>query len=164
MCNAYSVFSSGGHFFESWLVDRVEDEQGRVLYDHTAQCVPVCSPAESDIVCRALKRANLEGTAVLPSYHKNIAAKTGTSVSGGWYASFDDMYRVLSWTENDFQPFGTVSFYSNKGVSARILADRIWDLLGRTKVGFSNLFGVFAGVESLLVKDLLWLETQFQQP
>jgi hypothetical protein len=87
---------------------------------------------------------------------------TGTSISGSWYASFDDVYRVLTWTESDFHPFGISRYFPSKGVSAKILAERIWNLLGRTALSFGELFSSFAGAESMSVRDLLWVEDQFQ--
>jgi hypothetical protein len=103
---------------------------------------------------------NDEGTGFLQTLPPGLAAKTGTSVSGGWHVSFDDVHRVLTWTESDFLPVGIFQ-YSGKGVSAKALAGRIWELLRHPQLGFSELFSVFAGVDSMSVKDLLWVESQF---
>jgi len=162
ICAAYSVFSSGGTFYQSVIVERALNEHGTPIYQVIPSSVRVCSSSAATTVKDVLKRANKEGTGVLPMHHTNLAAKTGTSISGGWYASFDDSYRVLTWTDADFQPFGTTRHFSSKGVSAKMLASRIWSLLAQSKLGFSELYSVFAGVESMSVRDLLWVESQFQ--
>jgi membrane peptidoglycan carboxypeptidase len=162
ICGAYSVFSSGGIFYPNTIVDHVVREQGAEIFQHISHQVRVCSDAEATAITGVLKRANNEGTGVLPLPHSGLAAKTGTSISGGWYASFDDVHRVLTWTDSDFQPFGLTRHFPSKGVSAKMLASRIWNLLANPKLGFSELFSVFRGVESMSVRDLLWIEDQFQ--
>jgi hypothetical protein len=89
--------------------------------------------------------------------HAGLAAKTGTSISGGWHVSLNDVYRVLTWTESDFLPVG-ISQYPGKAVSAKSLASRIWRLLGKSRLGFSQVFSLFAGVDSMSPRDLLWVE------
>ena len=123
----------------------------------------VCPQSSADLVTAVLRRVSKEGTGVLPLNHSGIAAKTGSSMSGSWYMSFDDVYRVLTWTESDFQS-GASRYYPAKGVSAKMLAARVWVLLKNPKLNFRELSGVFAGVESMNVRDLLWMEAEFQKP
>jgi penicillin-binding protein 1A len=161
MCSAYSVFSNYGVFAASSIIRRVADENGESLLIANPTLSPVCSHAEASLVNNVLKRASEEGTAVLPVAQEGLAAKTGTSISGGWYVGFDDVHRLLTWTEHDFLPIG-ISRYSDKAVSAKGLASRIWGLLARPKLGFSELYSSFAGVDALSVHDLLWIEEEFQ--
>lgn len=161
---AYSIFSSGGTFHPAAVVKEVSVDNGNLVPLCGASSVRVCSRPEASAVTDILKRAFREGTAILPRHRADLAAKTGTSISGGWYASFNDVYRVLTWTESDFQPYGTSYHFPSKGVSAKILADRIWGLLSRPALGFGELFSSFSGAQSLSVRDLLWVEEQFQKP
>jgi membrane peptidoglycan carboxypeptidase len=161
MCAAYSVFSAGGRFLPSTIVTQVADEHSAMLWQHVPASVRICSPATAAAVTSVLRRVNSEGTGVLPLPRAGLAAKTGTSISGGWHVSFDDVYRVLTWAESDFLPVG-ISQYTSKAVSAKSLASRIWRLLGQSRLGFSEMFSLFAGVDSMSVRDLLWVEDQFQ--
>jgi penicillin-binding protein 1A len=161
LCTAYSIFSSLGAFWPATFINTVETERNKRLWQDTTQGVQICSSSTATAIRAVLRRVNDEGTGFLPTLPSGLAAKTGTSISGGWHVSFDDIHRVLTWTETDFLPVG-ISQYSGKGVSAKILAGRIWRLLRHPRLGFSELFSVFAGVDSMSVRDLLWVESQFQ--
>jgi len=161
MCSAYSVFSAAGFFFSPSVISRITGEDGRILYENVQTGIPICTPAEALKITSVLQRVATEGTGKLPIPHSGLAAKTGTSMSGGWYASFDGTYRVLTWTESDFSPLSS-KYYSGKAVSARELASRVWHLLTKAQVGFQELFAVFAGVDKMSVRDLLWVEEHFE--
>jgi penicillin-binding protein 1A len=161
ICSAYSVFSAGGTFFPNTMIKWIADESGTRVWEDRPSPVTICSSTSAGAVSEVLRRVNSEGTGVLPVPRPGLAAKTGTSSSGGWHVSFDDAHRLLTWTESDFFPVG-ISQYPHKAVSAKALSSRIWRLLARPKLGFSELFSLFAGVDSMSVRDLLWMEDQFQ--
>ncbi len=163
ICTSYSIFSSLGTFWPSAIVNSAETEEHKTVWHNTTQGLQVCSSSMASSIASLLRRVNDEGTGVLSTLPRGLAAKTGTSVSGGWHVSFDDVYRVLTWTESDFLPVG-IDQYSGKAVSAKELAGRIWRLLRRSKLGFSELFSVLAGVDSMSVRELLWVENEFQRP
>lgn len=160
VCSAYSMFSSAGRFFHPEIVSRIVEEDGSP-WSNPVQPVQVCTPALSSVVTGVLQRVAREGTGSLRYQHPRLASKTGTSASGGWYVSYDESFRLLTWTETDFSP-GPIGTYPAKGVSAKALADRIWTLLTGPRRAFSALFGAFAGVDHMLIRDLLWVEQQFQ--
>jgi membrane peptidoglycan carboxypeptidase len=90
---------------------------------------------------------------------EDIHAKTGTTHDGAWYVSFDQAFRVLTWIERtDDDPTPN---YSEKGVTAINLAQRIWSLLRKGTFTSPQLFGLFRGTDRLTVRDLLWVEDQF---
>jgi penicillin-binding protein 1A len=162
VCSAYSVFSSYGTFIPSSIVTRVVDENGTRLWTDVSTIAHVCSHYDATTVVKILKRVCQEGTGVLPLVQDELAAKTGTSVSGSWYMSFNSTYRVLTWIESDFQQTGITQF-PEKAVSAKALANRIWQLLGRSTLGFSELYSALAGVDRMSVRDLYWIEDEFQR-
>ncbi len=88
MCAAYSVFSSGGTFYPSTIIGHVLNEQGTPIVQPALSPRKVCSSSSAAAVTAVLKRVNKEGTGALPEHHTDLAAKTGTSVSGGWYVGF----------------------------------------------------------------------------
>jgi hypothetical protein len=156
------VFSARGQFFPAALVDRVDEKHcGTVATPHPLR-TDVCAPDLVARVVQILRRVNEEGTGVLPRRQPRLAAKTGTSASGGWHVAFDDSLRVLTWTESDFLS-GGVQPDPGKAVSAKALASRIWKLLRSPHVGFAGLLGAFSGVDEMAVHDLLWVEQHFQQ-
>jgi membrane peptidoglycan carboxypeptidase len=161
MCSAYSVFSAAGCFFSPSIITRITSEDGNVLHDDPQIGRSICTVAEASSVTSVLQRVATEGTGRLPIAHSGLAAKTGTSISGGWYASFDGVHRILTWTESDFSPFSP-RYFSGKAVSAKELANRIWHLLTKAQLGFQELFTVFSGVDKMSVPDLLWVEKDFE--
>lgn len=163
MCSAYSVFSAAGSYFPPSVITSVVNERGSSIFTSSPSQQPVCRPEITQLVAGVLRRVASEGTGTLRRSQPGIAAKTGTSASGGWYASFDHLFRVLTWTESDFLPDGA-PYYSGKGVSARALADRVWHLLRKESINFRELFTVFAGVEKIDVRGLMWVEDQFLTP
>jgi penicillin-binding protein 1A len=163
ICAAYSVFSANGSFVPSSIISSITDEYGEPLWKHEPSELRVCTFDQATAVVDILRRVSEEGTGRLPVSRPGLAAKTGTSNSGAWYISFSDTFRVLTWTESDF-PHVRNGGYSGKAVSAKSLASRIWSLLGKTRLGFTELCGVFAGVDSMTVSDLLWVEDEFQKP
>ncbi len=161
ICNAYSAISANGYSYPHSIIRRITEENGTVLFDNNTAGRRVCTSCHASTVKAILRRVVLEGTGRLRANHCGLAAKTGTSDSGQWYASFDNVYRVLTWTESDFTPFGS-PFYYGKATSAKELADRIWRLLRNQRLGFQELYSSFECVHKLTVLDLLWVEDQFQ--
>jgi penicillin-binding protein 1A len=163
ICGAYSVFSNCGTFVPTVLIERVVEETGRCLWENRSTARRLCTSDQALMITEILRRVYQEGTGILPFAQAGLAAKTGTSISGGWYMSFSDTYRVLTWTESDFMPVG-VTQNPEKAVSAKMLANRIWSLLAKPQLTFSDLWGSFAGIDSMSVRDLLWIEGEFQKP
>jgi penicillin-binding protein 1A len=162
LCTAYSVFSTSGRFFPASLFDRVRHESGSEVVGPNHGSTSICTSDVANRITEILRRVNEEGTGILPRRQPDLAAKTGTSVSGGWHLAFDDNLRVLTWTESDFLPVGARP-NAGKAVSAKALASRLWQLLRTPRLGFAELLGAFAGVDEMSVRDLLWVERQFQQ-
>ena len=163
ICTAYSVFSARGLFFPSSIVSSITDEDGKCLWHEDPHSIPVCTVGDSSTVVEILRRASKEGTGRIRVPQPRLAAKTGTSCSGSWHLSFSDNYRILTWTDTTFLSPNNFA-YSGKGVTAKALASRIWTLLSKAPLGFTQLYGIFAGVDSLNVKDLLWMESEFESP
>jgi membrane peptidoglycan carboxypeptidase len=161
ICTAYTIFSCGGKFRSSALMREVFEEGKEHVWHEDSREADVSDSVTIAAVNGVLKRVTSEGTGILPAPCTGLAAKTGTSISGGWHVSFDKVYRILTWTESDFFPVSTRR-YPSKGVSAKLLAYRIRLLLKQSAIIFSQLYGVFGGIKSMSVKDLLWVEQEFQ--
>lgn len=159
VCSGYSVFSAEGLFMPSSPVIVLRSESGDVLSQHMNTFQPVLTPSTAKIVNLILRQVVVRGTGPLRMDGEDIHAKTGTTHDGAWYASFDQAFRVLTWVEHTDDD--AVSNYSEKGVTARNLAQRIWSLLRRGKFSSPQMFGMFRGVGRLKVRDLLWVEEQF---
>lgn len=160
LCSAYSIFSNRGLFTSGQILSTVAGA-GRRIWSAPSQPVQVCSEASSKQLTAVMRRVVTEGTGALPSLVGGIAAKTGSSISGSWYASYDDSYRVLTWTDADFG-LVTSKRFSTKGVTARLLADRLWGLLRGPRLVFGETLGSFGGVDFMAPAELLWVERELR--
>jgi penicillin-binding protein 1A len=159
VCSGYSLFSAEGLFMPSSPVVGLQSESGDVLLQHVNTFQPVLKPSTAMTVNHILRQVVVRGTGPLRMDAEDIHAKTGTTHDGAWYVSFDQAFRVLTWIERtDDDPTPN---YSEKGVTAINLAQRIWSLLRRGTFTSPQLFGLFRGTDCLTVRDLLWVEEQF---
>lgn len=109
MVSAYSTFANKGVYVEPFIITRIEDRNGTILYQHSPVSKDVLSEETAYVVINLLEgvtrygsgtrlRTNSEGTKNLPHYQravtgypyafKNpIAGKTGTTQnqSDGWF-------------------------------------------------------------------------------
>ena len=82
--NAFATFANDGQFIESYMIDRIEDMQGNIVYEHKAEPVEVFSPETAYIITDMMRDVlKTVGTgARVPgfmNFRPDLAAKTGTS-------------------------------------------------------------------------------------
>lgn len=123
MAVAYSVFANGGYKINDYLIDKVVDEQGKVLYQ--AQPVQACescitapagspipasitnpaprviSPQIAYLVTSALQEVITSGTgrAALVLNRSDLAGKTGTTndFANAWFDGFNSDVVAITW-------------------------------------------------------------------
>ena len=161
ICSSYSTLSSGGVFINTSPVICLHKESGEMLFANTPLVRPAMRPGTAETIRSILRAVVTRGTGFLSlnSPEDEIKAKTGTTDEGSWYVSFDPSFRVLTWVESTEDD--RAKDYPEKAVTARTLAQRIWNLLKSGSYGSPSLYGVFRGSDRLLVRDLLWVEEQF---
>ncbi|MBU9714673.1 transglycosylase domain-containing protein [Evansella tamaricis] len=82
---AYTTFANGGEFIESYFIERIENSNGEVIFEHESEPVEVFSPQTSYLVIDIMRDVlrGTGGTATdIPGYLKfstDWAGKTGTS-------------------------------------------------------------------------------------
>lgn len=160
--DAYSIFSSRGYRRRHRVLVSAKTSDGSELLAE-----PV-SWAESRIipleVCEevrwAMRLAARMGTGKIDAAGADLYAKTGTTPTGAWYASFDESFRVLTWVEESSE--AQASPLPGKARSAKALAERIWQLLRRPELRAPDLLGAFRGADALNYRDMVALENEFQ--
>jgi penicillin-binding protein 1A len=93
MVGAYSALANHGTFTKPYLIKRIEDKNGNVLYEHKAEAQEAVSPNTAFAVIRMMQGVvdHPGGTAsrLRGTYHfrNQIAGKTGTTQnnSDGWF-------------------------------------------------------------------------------
>jgi membrane peptidoglycan carboxypeptidase len=79
MAQAYCVLANEGKKADLHTVKKIEDRNGHVLYEHSAQAEQVISPQTAYLVTDMLKDVVLRGTASNLNIIRPLAAKTGTT-------------------------------------------------------------------------------------
>lgn len=83
--NAYATFANGGNFIKTHMIDKIEDMNGNIIYQHEIEPVEVFSPQTAYIISDMLRdvQTHPRGTARIMKQNLNfridLAAKTGTT-------------------------------------------------------------------------------------
>lgn len=101
---AYAPFGNGGTFYAPYFIARIEDAQGRVVYQHEISGRRVISPQTAYLMTSLLQSVTSSGTgAKLSQSGTPVAGKTGTvNMTGGgnrdiWMAAYNSQISTASW-------------------------------------------------------------------
>jgi penicillin-binding protein 1A len=112
MANAYSTFSNNGVPVSPYAIERIEDTNGKILYQHsTPKPTQVINKETSELMITMMKNVVDKGTGsrIRWKYNLNndLAGKTGTTQSNtdGWFASTLPDLVMISWVGADNPAF-----------------------------------------------------------
>ena len=101
---AYAPFANGGTFYPPYFIERIEDANGSVLYQHQVQGRKVLSEQTAYLMTSLLQTVTSSGTgAKLSGAGTPVAGKTGTvnMVGGGnrdiWMAAYNSDISTAFW-------------------------------------------------------------------
>lgn len=81
--NAYATFANGGKFIDAYMIEKIEDAEGNIIYQHSSEPVQVFSPEASYIITDMMRDVFQYGTATKArntlKFSSDFAGKTGTS-------------------------------------------------------------------------------------
>jgi penicillin-binding protein 1A len=107
MVNAYSVFANGGYFVNPYLIDRITDSKGQILFQADPVKVGknanrVLDARTTFVVDSLLQEVTKTGTAASarPRLGRNdIAGKTGTTNDSNdvWFAGYNPRVAAVAW-------------------------------------------------------------------
>ena len=103
--NAYATLANNGQFIDSYMIERIEDMEGNVVFQHETEPVEVFSPQTAYIITDMLRDVltNRRGTAQIMKQNLNfnidLAAKTGTSDDFGdaWLVGYNPNVTLGVW-------------------------------------------------------------------
>jgi len=104
--SAYTVFATGGVKLQPYLIDRVFDARGNVLYKSTRGRIPVINPAAARITASLLEDVVTRGTAARAKEFgltRKAGGKTGTTNNylDAWFVGFDASLTCGVWVGFD---------------------------------------------------------------
>lgn len=129
MASAFSTFASGGVRHEPFMIWRVEDPFGRVIYEHLVRGRKVLDPETTYQVVDMLKSVIDTGSGRnirAMGFTRPAAGKTGTtdSYNDAWFAGFTPSLCTAIWTGFDRERKLKVS--SQPGITGGKIATTIW--------------------------------------
>lgn len=107
--NAYSTFANDGKFVDAYMIDKIETNEGKVVYQHHSKPVKVFSPQTSYLIIDMLRDVIHSGTAAdVPGKLKFQAdwyGKTGTTQDwhDSWFVASNPNVTLGIWTGFDQQ-------------------------------------------------------------
>jgi penicillin-binding protein 1A len=104
--SAYTVFATGGVKLQPYLIDRVFDARGNVLYKSTRGRIPVMNPAAARMTTSLLEDVVTRGTAARArefGLTGKAGGKTGTTNNylDAWFVGFDSSLTCGVWVGFD---------------------------------------------------------------
>ena len=111
MAGAYAVLANGGYRVEPWLIARIQDGDGKVVFEHAApqprqESARVLDERNAFIVDSMLRDVTRVGTAAAASrqlQRADLAGKTGTTSNAvdGWFAGYGGQVAAVAWMGYD---------------------------------------------------------------
>jgi penicillin-binding protein 1A len=110
MAAAFAAIANQGTYVEPYLIERVEDTDGRVLERHQPVTRPAIDARVAYVLAHMLEGVIDRGTAVKAAgLDLDLAGKTGTTddYSDAWFVGFTPRYTLLTWVGYDLKkPIG----------------------------------------------------------
>ena len=140
LASAYGVFANGGYLVSPWLVQRVSDGRGKVLFEsdrpasppEAARTIDARNAFVTDSMLREVTRSGTGAMASQKLERQDLAGKTGTTSDAvdGWFAGYANDIVSVAWMGYDEpRSLGTREFGAT-------LALPIWiDSMRRALVG-----------------------------
>ncbi len=105
--NAYGTFANGGNFVDAYMIEKIIDKSGNVVFEHEVKPVEVFSPQTAFLTIDMMRDVIKYGTAnSLKSYLKfnsDFAGKTGTSqnLQDSWFVAVNPNISFGVWNGYD---------------------------------------------------------------
>lgn len=123
--NAYATFGNNGKFVDAYMIDKIETDDGEVIYEHKAKPVKVFSPQTAYLTIDMMRDVLRRGTATyVPTQLNNPsvdwAGKTGTSqdYKDAWFVATNPNVTFGTWigykTPKSLQCIGCGLSYSQR--------------------------------------------------
>lgn len=99
MASAYSNFATNGVHADDYVIARIIDHNGNVVYEHQPEITQVADPAIFAAARKALEKVPTIGTGTRADIGRPAGGKTGTHQSylDAWYVGFTPEFSTAVW-------------------------------------------------------------------
>lgn len=105
--NAYATFANNGKFIDAYMIEKIVDIDGNIIYEHKAEPVQVFSPETAYMITDMLRDVLSYGTGVKArstlKFSSDFAAKTGTTQNYEdiWFVGYNPSVSLGVWMGYD---------------------------------------------------------------
>ena len=106
MAAAYSTFANYGRQLDPYLIERITDSDGTIIYEHEPKPEQVLTKPIAAAVVNTLEQVVSSGTGTRANIDRPQAGKTGTANDSVdvWYVGFIPQYTTAVWVGNADRP------------------------------------------------------------
>ncbi|MEN8113524.1 MAG: transglycosylase domain-containing protein [Actinomycetota bacterium] len=106
MAAAYSTFANQGLRADPYLIEKIIDSEGNVVYEHENRPEQVLSPTIASVVVSTLEKVVSQGTGRRADIGRPQAGKTGTATdhTDVWFAGFIPQLTTTVWVGHPDHP------------------------------------------------------------
>jgi penicillin-binding protein len=125
--NAFSTFANGGKFIDAYLIDKIVDKDGKVIYQHDVKPVDVFKPQTAyltlDMMRDVIKMGTAAGVKSKLNFSADWAGKTGTGNDyiDSWFVATNPNVTFGIWTGYD-----TPKSLKTSGMSYSQRTNNLW--------------------------------------
>ncbi|MCP3975298.1 MAG: PASTA domain-containing protein [bacterium] len=130
MASAYSTLANYGERVESYLIEKIEDAAGNVVYQHEVERTRVLDEALTAAVVKTMEKVVSQGTATRANIGRPQAGKTGTAQNfrDVWFMGYIPQYTTAVWVGHADAQVEMVNF-------------KVWDDLNQRTQSYQRAFG-----------------------
>lgn len=105
--NAYTAFANNGQFIDAYMIEKIVDLDGNIIYEHKSEAVDVYTPETAYMITDALHDVLEYGTGAraksMLKFSSDLAAKTGTSQNyrDVWFVGYNPNISLGLWMGYD---------------------------------------------------------------
>ncbi|SIT85338.1 transglycosylase domain-containing protein [Edaphobacillus lindanitolerans] len=152
----FSTLANGGNYVEPYMIEKIEDSEGNVVYQHESKPVEVYSPQTAYMITDMLRDTPRMGTAQIMrsnlNFNLDIAAKTGTT------QGYKDVWLV------GYNPNITLGLWLGYDNEKKYKLDTLSNSYGPPSARVNKLFARLLNSMNRVEPEIVGAGSRFQQP